>query len=64
MLFRSFQNTQPFQGSPGDDPATEQFTSYSSHNPTLTRNLVLDSWHSSGEQAIDISNPGQPTQAG
>jgi hypothetical protein len=62
--YKIFQNTQPFQGSPGDDPATEQFTSYSSHNPTLTRNLAFDSWHSGGEQAIDISDPGQPTQAG
>jgi hypothetical protein len=24
----------------------------------------LDSWHSGGEQAIDVSDPGQPTQAG
>jgi hypothetical protein len=62
--YKILQNTPPFQGSPGDDPATEQFTSYSSHNPTLTRNLAFDSWHSGGEQAIDISDPGQPTQAG
>lgn len=62
--FKIFQNTQPFQGSPGDDAATEQFTSYSSHNPTLTRDLAFDSWHSGGEQAIDISNPAHPTQAG
>jgi hypothetical protein len=46
------------------DPATEQFTSYSSHNPTLTRNLALDAWHSGGLQAIDIEDPGRPTQAG
>jgi len=62
--YKIFQNTQPFQGSPGDDAATEQFTSYSSHNPTLTRNLALDSWHSGGLQAIDISDPGTPSQAG
>jgi hypothetical protein len=62
--YKIFQNTQAFQDSPGDDAATEQFTSYSSHNPTLTRNLVFDSWHSGGEQAIDVSDPGLPTQAG
>jgi hypothetical protein len=62
--YKIFQNTQPFQGSPGDDAATEQFTSYSSHNPTLTRNLALDSWHSGGLQAIDISDPGLPVQTG
>jgi hypothetical protein len=62
--YKIFQNTQPFQGSIGDDAATEQFTSYSSHNPTLTRNLALDSWHSGGLQAIDISDPGAPVQAG
>jgi hypothetical protein len=62
--YKIFQNTQPFQGSPGDDAATEQFTSYSSHNPTLTRNLALDAWHSGGLQAIDISDPGLPVQAG
>ena len=62
--YKIFQNTQPFQGSPGDDAATEQFTSYSSHNPTLTRKLVLDSWHSGGLQAIDISDPGLPVQTG
>jgi hypothetical protein len=58
------QNTQAFQGSPGDDAATEQFTSYSSHDPTMTRNLILDSWHSGGLQVIDVSNPRRPRQAG
>jgi hypothetical protein len=65
--YKIFQNTQDFQGSIGpfgDDPDTEQFTSYSSHNPTLTRNLVFDSWHSGGLQAIDISDPGATSQAG
>ena len=62
--YKIFQNTPAFQGSPGDDPATEQFTSYSSHNPTPTRNIIFDSWHSGGEQAIDVSDPGSPLQAG
>ena len=62
--YKIVQNTPAFQGSPGDDPATEQFTSYSSHNPTVLRDLIFDSWHSGGEQAIDVSDPGHPVQAG
>jgi hypothetical protein len=62
--YRTVPNTREFCGSPGNDPATEQFTSYSSHNPTLTRNLVLMTWHSSGLQAIDIANLARPTQTG
>jgi hypothetical protein len=62
--YRTPANLRSFCGSPADDPATEQFTSYSSHNPLLTRNLVLDSWHSAGLQAIDIEDPGQPAQTG
>jgi hypothetical protein len=60
--YKIFQNTEAFR--PSVDPATEQFTSYSSHNPTLTRNVALDAWHSGGLQAIDIEDPGRPTQAG
>lgn len=38
-------------------------SSYSAHNPTLTKNLALITWHSGGLQAIDIRNPGKPRQA-
>jgi LVIVD repeat len=62
--YKLIQNSQPFQGSPGDDPATEQFTSYGSHNPTVLPNIAFDAWHSGGLQAIDISDPSHPTQAG
>lgn len=62
--YKIFQNTRAFQGRPGDGPATEQFTSYSSHNPTVLRRLALIAWHSGGIQAVDISNPGQPVQGG
>src|SRR5919198_2900545 len=62
--YRIPPNEPSFCGSPADDPATEQFTSYSSHNPTLTGNLALIAWHSGGLQAIDIADPGQPAQAG
>jgi hypothetical protein len=62
--YKIFENTAAFQGDPDDDAVTEQSRSYSSHNPTVLRNLILDSWHSGGEQAIDVSDPGQPVQAG
>jgi hypothetical protein len=39
------------------------FSSYSAHNPTATPNLVITSWHSGGLQAIDVSDPANPTQA-
>jgi hypothetical protein len=60
--FKTFQNTDAFQ--PSVDPDTQQFTSYSSHNPTVTRNLAFIAWHSAGLQAIDLSNPAAPVQAG
>lgn len=49
---------------PADDPATEQFTSYGSHNPTVLPRLAFIAWHSSGLQAINISNPSHPEQTG
>jgi hypothetical protein len=60
--YKIVQNTEAFQ--PSVDPATDNFTSYSSHNPTLTRNLALIAWHSGGLQAIDIADPAQPAQGG
>ena len=62
--YKLLQNSPAFQGSPGDDAATEQFTSYSSHNPTALRHLIFDDWHSGGLQAIDVSVPSRPEQAG
>ena len=37
-----------------------KFTSYSTHNPTLTKNLAFITWHSGGLQTISIENPLQP----
>ncbi|HET9553013.1 MAG TPA: hypothetical protein VFP50_08605 [Anaeromyxobacteraceae bacterium] len=59
--YRLPQNTEAFR--PQVDPETEQFTSYSTHNPNVLRNLVLDSWHSAGLQAVDIADPANPTPA-
>jgi len=58
------QDQQAFCGSPGDDALTEQFTSYSSHNPTVLPDLALIDWHSGGLQAIDIADPTHPSQGG
>src|SRR5262249_50018403 len=38
--------------------------SYGSHNPTVTRHVDFNAWHSGGLQAIDISEPTDPIQAG
>jgi hypothetical protein len=62
--YKIFENTPAFEGSPGDDAATEQFTSYSSHNPTVLPRLAIIAWHSGGLQAVDISNPRAPRQGG
>jgi len=45
-----------------DTDQPRPFSSYSAHNPTLTPNVVLTSWHSGGLQAIDVSDPLAPTQ--
>ncbi len=60
--YRILQQTEAFR--PQVDPVTEQFTSFGSHNPTVLPNLAFDSWHSGGLQAIDISDPANPSQAG
>ena len=62
--YKIAQDAQSFCGSPADDPATEQFTSFSSHNPTVLPDLALVDWHSGGLQAIDIADPANPAQAG
>src|SRR3954470_4659376 len=36
-------------------------TSFSAHNPTLTQNIAFSTWHSGGFQAIDITDPANPT---
>jgi hypothetical protein len=38
------------------------FTSFSAHNPTLTRSLAFITWHSGGLQVVSIENPLQPKQ--
>jgi hypothetical protein len=38
-------------------------SSFSAHNPTLTKSLAFVSWHSGGLQVIDVTDPTKPTQA-
>jgi hypothetical protein len=45
-------------------PAETLATSYSAHNPTLTRDLAFVTWHSAGLQAIDLADPRNPVSAG
>ena len=58
--YRIVQNTRAFE----PEPATDQRNSYASHNPTIFPNLALISWHSGGLQAVDITRPARPRQAG
>jgi hypothetical protein len=60
--YKIFQNTEAFR--PFVDPATDAFTSYSSHNPTPLPELVFEAWHSGGLQAIDVADAANPKQAG
>jgi hypothetical protein len=48
---------------PENDPTTcrnSPVGTYTSHNPTLTADLALVSWYSSGLQVFDISDPANP----
>ncbi len=50
---------------PENDPATcaqwdPPRTSYSAHNPTLTPNLAITTWHSGGLQVVSLRNPRRP----
>jgi hypothetical protein len=48
-----------------DDERTENFTSFSAHNPTVvSSDLALVTWHGKGLQAIDLRNPAEPVSAG
>src|SRR5262249_57200325 len=58
------QDQLAFCGTAADTAVSEQFRSFSSHNPTVLPNLALIDWHSGGLQAIDLADPANPTQAG
>ena len=43
--------------------AAHPTTSFAAHNPTITPNLAVITWHSGGLQVLDISNPAKPSRA-
>lgn len=58
------ENTEAFCETQTDQ-RTENFTSFSAHNPTVVGpNLALVTWHGKGVQAIDLRNPAKPVSAG
>jgi hypothetical protein len=60
--YRMDANTPGFCATPaGQDDLR---ASYTAHNPTVWSDLAIISWHGGGLQAIDVSNPAAPTQAG
>jgi hypothetical protein len=62
--FKLPQNEEEFCESLTDnDPLRNSTSSYAAHNPTLTENLALMSWHAGGIVAIDISDPKKPALA-
>ena len=44
-------------------PTQQNGASFSSHNPTVTRNLGLMTWHSAGLQVASLRDPRRPEQA-
>jgi hypothetical protein len=46
-----------------NSPDRNALSSYAAHNPTLTHNLAILSWHAGGLQVVDISDPRKPSQA-
>ncbi len=62
--YKIAQDDHSFCGTAADDAQTEQFTSYSSHNPTVLPDVALIAWHSGGLQAVDISDAASPLQGG
>lgn len=45
-------------------PTQSDTTSYASHNPTVTPNVGLVTWHAGGLQAVDLSDPTAPEGVG
>jgi hypothetical protein len=43
-------------------PTQENGASFSSHNPTVTRDVAIITWHSAGLQVVDVSDPAHPAQ--
>jgi len=62
--FKLPENDPKFCDSPTTNgPDRNTFSSYAAHNPTLTKNLAILTWHAGGLQAIDLRDPANPSQA-
>jgi hypothetical protein len=62
--YKLAENTEEFCEQQ-EDQRTENFTSFSAHNPTVvSSDLALVTWHGKGLQAIDLRDPAQPVSAG
>lgn len=56
--FRAEENEESYCDTPaGQDPNNTRNTSFSAHNPTLTDELAFVTWHSSGLEVIDTTDP-------
>lgn len=44
------------------DPKRNKFSSFSTHNPTVTPHLAIVSWHSGGLRVISLDNPNNPVE--
>lgn len=63
--YRTRPNHQSYCSSAeGQDPRNTTYTSYAAHNPTALPDLAFVTWHSSGLQAVSLTNPTAPEQAG
>jgi hypothetical protein len=62
--YKISEDSESYCKSIGVDSPTNQYTSYSSHNPTVLPHLAIVDWHSGGLQISDISNAANPVQAG
>jgi hypothetical protein len=63
--YQTFESRKAYcDTSAGQDPANTYFTAYAAHNPTVLGPIAFVTWHSDGLQAVDITDPAHPTQAG
>ena len=61
--YRLRQNHEKFCDDPTkNSPDRETLSSWSAHNPTLTKHVAFITWHSGGLQAVSLKNPRRPTQ--
>ena len=60
--FKIDENQQSFCASVS--ASQDNFSSYTSHNPTVLPDVALVTWHSGGLRAVDLTDPTHPVQDG